>query len=452
MLQIVLFDGGMDSVNLWSRGTLKSLIVPGGVLLLAAGLLIGLGLSSISSSAIDFYYYAVFGAGTLLAWRFRSSRTLLALIFLLLSHRALLFFSSAAGHISGPGRVALEAVCLLLPLNLLIIAFTPERGLTVPSIAPKFCLLFIESVFVAIICRPGQSTGPSFLRAGFSPHTVFHWTAVPPFGVMVFTVVFCILLVRALAYRKPLESGLLWSLVAAFLALSAGGAGRGGEAYFATAGLVLVSSIIENSYVLAYHDELTSLPGRRAFNESLLQLEEPYAIAVVDIDHFKKFNDTHGHETGDEVLRMVAGRLARVTGGGQAYRVGGEEFSIVFPKLTMKETVPHLERVRSMIENSTFRVRGGQDRRQAPRGPDRRSSVRSKGARIRQLALEESTSDLSVTVSIGVAEPTARTAEVEDVIRAADKALYRAKQGGRNRVETASASRTRTSRLKRSTA
>jgi GGDEF domain-containing protein len=446
------FDWWMDSVNLWSRGTLKSLFVPGGVLLLAAGLLISLALPSISSSAIDFYYYAVFGTGMLLALRFGSSRALLALVFLLLSHRAVAFFSTGMAHGSGPARIAMEAVAVLLPLNLLIIAFARERGLTVPSMAPKLCLLFMESVLVAILCRPGPSAGPALMRATFRGHALLQWTDFPAVGMVVFVLAFCFLLVRALICRKPFESGLLWSLVAAFLALGEGGVGRGAQAYFATAGLMLVSSIIENSYVLAYHDELTTLPGRRAFNEALLQLEEPYSIAVVDIDHFKKFNDNHGHETGDEVLRMVAARLARVTGGGRAFRVGGEEFSILFTKLTMKETVPHLERLRCQVETSTFRVRGSPDRRQIPRGPDRRNATRSKGARIRQLAVEENISELSVTVSIGVAEPTSRTIEVEEVIRSADKALYRAKQAGRNRVETASPTRTRPIRLKRSTA
>ena len=440
-------------MDLWSRGTLKSLVVPGGILLLAAVVLISGIFASVSSAGVDYYYYAVFGAGILLASRFRSSRVLLALVFLLLSHRALAFFSIPASHTLVPTRVALEAISVLLPINLLIIAFTRERGFSVPSVAPKLCLLFVESVFVAILCRPGQVSGPALLHPGFSAHSSFHWTTVPPFATLIFALAFVVLAARALLYRKPLESGLLWSLVAAFLAVAAGGVGRSADAYFATAGLVLVSSIIENSYVLAYHDELTTLPGRRAFNEALLRLEEPYSIAVVDIDHFKRFNDTHGHETGDEVLRMVASRLARVSGGGEAFRVGGEEFSILFPKLAMQETVPHLERVRTAIEASTFRVRGSQDRRRVPRGPDRRTASRSKGARIRELAVQdEPTMDLSVTVSIGVAEPNARTTVVEDVIRAADKALYRAKQAGRNRVETATSGRARSPRLKRSTA
>ena len=128
--------------------------------------------------------------------------------------------------------------------------------------------------------------------------------------------------------------------------------------------------MVENSYVLAYHDELTSLPARRAFNEALLGLQKPYTIGVVDIDHFKKFNDTYGHETGDQVLRMVAAKLARVSGGGQAFRVGGEEFAILFSGESLPEALPHLEILRMEIEASAFRVRGGQERRTVPHGTD----------------------------------------------------------------------------------
>ena len=441
----------MDFVELWSRDALKSLFVPGGIVLLAACLLISFALPAASAASVDFYSYVGFCAGILLALRFRSSRVLLALIFLFVSWRALAFFFARSAPAVGPGYVAFETVSILLPLDLLVIAFSRERGLSFPSIAPKLCLLFVEAVFVAILCRPGQTTGPSFLHAGFPGHDVFAWTALPPLATLLFLATLLILLGRALVCRKPLESGWFWCGFGVFLALGRGHIASDGEAFFATAGLVLASGIIENSYVLAYHDELTSLPGRRAFNEALLQLEEPFAIAVVYIDHFKRFNDTHGHETGDEVLRMVASRLSRVTGGGQAFRVGGEEFSILFPLQRMKDAVPHLENVRSQIESSTFRVRGGQDRRRVPRGPDRRTSASSKGARIRRLAVEDRVLDLSVTVSVGVAEPAASTTNVEDVIHAADKALYRAKQAGRNRVETA-ASRARTPRLKRSTA
>jgi len=242
------------------------------------------------------------------------------------------------------------------------------------------------------------------------------------------------------------------------------------------AGLILVSSIVENSYLLAYHDELTGLRARRAFNDALLRLEKPYAIAAVDIDHFKSFNDTYGHETGDQVLRMVAARLAHVSGGGQAYRVGGEEFSILFPGRSVAEIIPYVELLRKTIEAASFHVRGSEERRrnQSAKQPkdqerrtrarrvndqdgeenDRRRSTTRKSRKVlhpgtsRQIAKDE----LSVTVSIGVAEPARTNQEVEQVIQAADKALYRAKQAGRNRVEAALPTRSRARMTRQTTA
>ena len=153
---------------------------------------------------------------------------------------------------------------------------------------------------------------------------------------------------------------------------------------------------------------------------------------------------------------MVAARLARVTGGGQAFRVGGEEFSIFFRGKSMKEVVPHLDSLRIAIEEAKFRVRSTPERRSNLRDGGRRkedkkaTEARSRGAR--KPATQPSLDELSVTVSIGVAEPTPKAHEVEQVIQAADKALYRAKKAGRNRVETASETRTRTPRLKRNIA
>ena len=432
------------ALDLWNKTTLKSLLLPGGALLLIAGVLLGSGLVSISASAIDFYYYAVFSVGIVLAWRFHSSRVLFALMVLLLAHRSVEFFS--AGHVAstGPGRIALEAIAFLLPVNFIILSFIRERGLALPTLASRAAILFFESVFVALICRPGEIAGPAFLHFSFLSRHFLPWTRIPQPAWLAFFLAFGILLARFLLYRKPVESGLLWSLGGVVLSLQAGGVGKVASAYVATAGLILVSSIIENSYVLAYHDELTGLPSRRAYNEALLSLEEPYAVAVVDIDHFKKFNDTYGHDTGDQVLRMVAGRLAQVNGGGKAFRVGGEEFSILFSGKTMKEVVDHLERLRGVVEASKFRVRGILERRHSPvRAADRRAPSRRKNAQPHTAPEKPSDSLLSVTISIGVAEPNARLREVEQVILAADKALYKAKNAGRNRLEVATAARTR---------
>jgi diguanylate cyclase (GGDEF)-like protein len=466
---------GFFGVEIWSKSTLRSLLVPGGVLLLLAEVLLSTGWIAVPAYVVQFSYYAVFVTGILLSWRFHSSRVLLALLTLFLAHRAVEFFAAGPISSSGSGHIALEAVAVLLPLNFIAFSFSRERGLSFPAILPALAMLFFESVFVAVICRPGEATAPAFLHPAFWGRHL--WSPVSQLPVFAFVAAFAVLLTRFLLYRKPVESGLLWSLAAAFLSLEQWGTGRTATGYMGAAGLILVSSIVENSYLLAYHDELTGLRARRAFNDALLRLEKPYAIAAVDIDHFKSFNDTYGHDTGDQVLRMVAARLARVSGGGQAYRVGGEEFSILFPGRSMAEVIPYVELLRKTIEAASFQVRGSEERRrnesakqqkdqerrtrarrmndraESEEGDRRRSAARKSRKALhagtsRQLAKDE----LSVTVSIGVAEPARTNQEVEQVIQAADKALYRAKQAGRNRVEAAMPGRSRARMARQTTA
>ena len=483
-------------MNFWTPKTFKSLVLPGALFLVAACIVFQGAFGSIPSAAVHFYFYSIFAAGILLAWRFHSSRILFALGTVFLAQRALEFFASGRSTSAGPGRIALEAVAFFLPLNFIAFSVFRERGLVFPAILPRMALLFFESVFVAIICRPGEVVGPALLHSRFLGRMA--WTPLPALALLAFVAALAVLFVRLVLYRKPTESGLLWALLATFLAFQVGSVGPAATAYMATAGLILISSIIENSYFLAYHDELTSLPARRAFNDALLRLEAPYTVAVVDIDHFKKFNDTYGHDTGDQVLRLVAGKLAGVTGGGRAYRVGGEEFSILFPGKSAKEVMPHLDLLRTVIEVATFRVRGGEERRGTARGQKSRTSesragdssagdFRNQGfksqdsgsqdaqaqefrnqerrnaerrarsrrppsprKRPRPIASETGNQQISVTVSIGAAEPNGRQRSVEQVIQAADQALYRAKQSGRNRVELSSPPRT--ARLKRNIA
>ncbi len=424
-------------MDFWSKGTLKPLLVPGGALFLAAVALLQSGIVPLSAPAIHFYYYAVFAAGILLAWRFHSSRVLSALILLLVAGPALEFFAS--GHVLSTVsfHTAFEVVTLLLPLNFLALSLIRERGLTASGMAARLGVLFLESVFVAVLCRPGADAVPGFLHPALLDQRLFSWTRIPQLSLLAFAGVLGALLFRFLLYRKPVESGMFWSLAAVCLGLQAGGVGAKASAYIATGGLILAGSIIENSYLLAYHDELTALPARRAFNDALLQLKETYSIAVVDIDHFKRFNDTYGHDTGDHVLRMVATRLGRVSGGGHAFRVGGEEFCILFPGESVKDALPHLEVLRAEVEAASFRVRSHEERRRAPQArADRRQALRRKTNRAYRDAIS-SLQDLAVTISIGVAEPATREPEVEKVLQAADGALYRAKRAGRNRVEAA---------------
>ncbi len=214
--------------------------------------------------------------------------------------------------------------------------------------------------------------------------------------------------------------GYFYAFFAVFAALSWPAAGPGQEIWLATAGLILVIAVIEASYLMAYRDGLTELPGRRALNEALPRLSGQFTVAMVDVDHFKRFNDTYGHDAGDHVLRLVAARLAQAPGGGTAYRYGGEEFALVFPGKGQDECLPHLEELREMVETHRFTMR----RRFRPRVKPKND----KGRKSRQAIM--------ITVSIGVAERNHRHASPDQVVQAADKALYRAKEAGRNRVST----------------
>jgi GGDEF domain-containing protein len=432
-------------LQVWSKTTLKSLLVPGGILLPGVAVLLYSGWLTLSLPSLSFLYYCALMGGLLLAWRFHSSRILGALIVLFLAQEAISLFGG--GHVSPgtPGWTAVQAVAVLVPLDFVLIALMNEGGFTGSDIAPLGLFLFVQSVIVAVLCRAAEGRASPPARV----HRLAAAVSLPGYALFAFAAAGIFLLARFLITRKPLESSLLWSLCAFFSSLRFLGTTRVSTVYAATAACILAASIVENSYLLAYHDELTTLPSRRAFNDALLRLQDPYSIAVVDIDHFKKFNDTYGHDTGDQVLRLVAANLSRVTGGGKAYRCGGEEFNLLFPRRTTSEVVDHLEQLRAAIESSEFRMRSG-DRRQAPRGPDDRRkepprSRRRKGQVIRELVQEKAPAMLSVTVSIGVATSVKEKSTPDLVLQAADKALYRAKANGRNRIESATAVRRRTS-------
>lgn len=245
-------------------------------------------------------------------------------------------------------------------------------------------------------------------------------------------VVLLMLFLRFALSLDAVAAGMIWSLVA----LLAGARSAAHEGHLTLAVFAMGIAAVERSHWIAYHDELTGLPGRRAFNEALAGLGERYCIAIVDVDHFKKFNDTFGHDTGDQVLRKVARHLAGVQGGGTAYRCGGEEFAVVFPRYGAEESAAHAEELRQRIEADVFVARGPA-RSQRERADRRTTSTRRK---------QPQPVVTRVTVSIGLAELTERTPTSEEVLLAADKALYQAKHNGRNRVELAPTASARTRR------
>ncbi len=212
-----------------------------------------------------------------------------------------------------------------------------------------------------------------WLEYSFVPEAFSAWSHLSQLALLSFTLAVVTLAVLLLRRYTAVESGLLWALLASWIALAVGGGTVRADLFFAAAGATLFVALLETSYKMAYHDELTQLPSRRALNEALMKLPESYTIAMIDVDHFKKFNDSYGHEAGDQALRLVASRLAHVAGGGRAYRYGGEEFAVVFAGKPPEDVVVYLDRMRRIIEQSTFVVRG-KDRRKSRGGKPRRGN------------------------------------------------------------------------------
>ena len=181
-------------------------------------------------------------------------------------------------------------------------------------------------------------------------------------------------------------------------------------------------AVIKDSFTMAFKDELTGIPSRRALMQYVQTMGRKYTVVMSDIDHFKKFNDTYGHDVGDEVLKLVASKLANVSGGGKTFRFGGEEFIMLFPRKTATEVVPFVEIVRQTIADYDIALRA------KPRPPKPNKAVSQKPAKDKIV---------KVTTSFGIAQRSKQHNEFADIMKQADIALYAAKKAGRNCVKVA---------------
>ncbi len=383
---------------------MRRLLLPTAVL--AAALALDRGWpGALSEPALLWASRGLFAAAFLLAWRFRRGRLAAAALVMGLAGEAVRLGPVAASDAWRP------AVACLLPLDLaLLAAFGEWRVLSLAGL-PRYGVLAVQGYAVFALAGGAGPAIEAWLRRPWVDS--LPPAALPQSALFAFVLALAVLAALVVRRRTPLEAGLLGALAAAFLAFELAAP----FLYLAAGGAVLALSQIENAFSLAFEDGLTRLPARRALEEALSHPGRRYAVAMVDIDHFKRLNDRHGHECGDQVLRRVAGRLARVGGGGTAYRYGGEEFTILFTGRSAKDVESHLEALRRAIADRPFVVR-------APSRPKKRPRPRRGGGGRR----------LKVTVSIGAADRNARRRRPEQVMKAADRALYRAKRAGRNRL------------------
>ena len=408
----------MIKVNAKIFKILYRLTLPGSLLLVISAALIRVGvLADPKSSLVKFYPLAVFVTGLAVSGFFRRSRLFFALLVLGIAQ---VTFTLVIPHLQPrTAGITADAVALLLPLNLLVLAFVRERGIISPTGRKRLGIAGAQILAIWILCMPAFGDASKWIGRAFAPLALSTWSGLSQPALLAFVIAAIVITVPLVRRYKAVESSLLWSLMAAFVALGPARASHLDGVYLAAGGLALIVALIETSYAMAYLDELTQLPSRRALNEALLKLGDSFSIAMMDVDHFKKFNDSYGHEAGDQALRLVAARLARIAGGGRAYRYGGEEFAVVFPGKSAEEVFVFLDRMRKIIEQSVFTVRGKDRRRKGKSGVGRGTKKQT-----------------NVTVSVGLAAANGELTPSE-VLRMADQALYRAKAKGRNCTVTA---------------
>lgn len=405
--------GIVVAVNSFRR--LIAPLIPGGVIFFSILVATRLTDPSIWGRPLfPFYPLAVFSVALLLGWRFDRSRLIFTTFVIGLAGWLLLFYGNRHDAV---GRIISDAALTLLPLNIALLALLKERGIFTVHGLLRWAIILVQPVAFWALLHFKQYTWLGVFDTPIIPLTALDSLPLEQPALLTFLIALSVTGYRGLVQAKVMETGLFWALALMLYSLLSGYSHELLSLFLATAILILIVAVVEITYTMAFRDELTGLPGRRALNQALLQLGNRYTIAMLDVDHFKKFNDTYGHDIGDEVLKKVAAQMAQVGGGGKSFRYGGEEFTVLFPGKSTDAALPHLEQLREAIANTPFVVRGAKRPKKKPEKTKRGNNK-----------------EVTITISIGAAERKGENTSAQAVIKASDKALYRAKRGGRNRV------------------
>lgn len=321
----------------------------------------------------------------------------------------LVLLTAFIGGQSGFGLLSREllfVVCCLIPL---VITLLPERGLITWASLPVHIINLTLLVLGLVLTSKHPEWLAPWFEASWIANGYFSKIDLPQTLLLLWLIIFFSLLMLSAWQQKRTSFNALITVISLLLLFTI--ADQVILLLTACSGLlILLLSALQNSWQLAYVDALTALPGRRALEERLQRSLGIYSLAMVDIDHFKKFNDSYGHDVGDDVLRMIAAQIGQVKGGGKAYRYGGEEFTVVFNNHSADEIKAHLQELIDTVAATPFVV-------------NRRKNQKPK--------------TVQVTISIGLTDSIGK-ANASETIKTADQALYTAKKKGRNRLQTKS--------------
>lgn len=323
--------------------------------------------------------------------------------------------------LEGTNKLEFSLLTSLLPLNLLLIQFLPEYRLF-----SRVGLLYLSSVAAQVaggvlLINQLKDTDLSWLWESYL--YVQPDLSPLPINIMIFSVM-CTVVSTFIMFKRNQGSdqAIFICLFLSGMTFSLFQLDYISSSFFILTASLLLLNLISCSHEFAFDDPLTKLSGRRALEIEMKYLGRLYTIAMLDIDHFKKFNDNYGHDAGDDVLKLVATLMKSTRGGARIFRYGGEEFTILFNGKKAQDCMEYLEELRQNIANYELFLRD-----LALRPEDDIEGINQRKTKSKK-------KPVNITVSIGVAD-SVELQDPEDVIKAADKALYIAKDTGRNRVK-----------------
>ncbi|HTO43483.1 MAG TPA: GGDEF domain-containing protein [Burkholderiales bacterium] len=364
--------------------------------------------------------YAAFALTAAISLWFGRARIFLAVLCIALAYAA--YRSLLGAGLQAPdARTAFAALCVFVPANLALFSLLSERGLFTVFGLRRLLVIATEVAFTFWLIEAGVTEFADWLGGNWFDFAWLRASPIPQGALAVMLASLVVVSARALALGGSVDAAMAGALLAFCSAAEKVEQPNGFALLTSCAALLLLIGVLQDSRRMAFRDELTGLPSRRALNERLMGLGHDFTVAMLDVDHFKNFNDTYGHVVGDQVLRLVAAELERVRRGGRAFRYGGEEFALLFPGRGIREIIGELDVLRTNIAQHRIGLRGADRPREAEAGRQLRA-----GQAPRKI--------VSVTVSIGVAETNDKLRSPDEVLKAADRALYRAKEKGRNTV------------------
>ncbi len=322
--------------------------------------------------------------------------------------------------------IAYPLMCLLFPVNVYLITHVKQDDLFIHAFIRKIIVIAgqIITIYFLTYLLPSLFGESIFKNFQYNLSNIINFTffgpkmsAMPQLGLFSFILFFALCLWLFHKKRTLLDTAFIGVFSTSFISFYFIYERNIPTIFFLAATTTILFSLLQISHRMAFLDELTNVPGRRALTNALRQFERhPYTLSIMDIDFFKRLNDSYGHEVGDQGLRMISARLSQYAKSGHIYRYGGEEFVLLFPYKHLEEVLDEIEETRALISNSDFFLR-------APS----HNGYSQENEKYPYLA------SIKITLSAGVAEKVGNESS-DFVLNMADQALYKAKKTGRNKT------------------